>query len=73
MRMHPVEIIEITPDAPTTLQPGGMHVMLMGLEAALVQGTTFPMTLTFERAGDIDIQVNVQGPGAMAPARADGR
>ena len=73
MKMQPVEIIEVAPDAPTTLEPGGLHVMLMGLNGALVQGTAFPMTLTFERAGDLEVQVKVQGPGAMRPARAGDR
>jgi len=61
-KMRPVEAVEITPGEPAILQPGGLHIMLMGLKAPLVEGNMFPVTLTFERAGNITIQVIVQAP-----------
>ncbi len=64
-KMAPVEAIEIVPGEPTALEPGGLHVMLMGMKGALAVGSVFPMTLTFERAGTIEVQVTVHGPGAM--------
>lgn len=64
-KMRPVEAIEIAPGTPTVLQPGGLHVMLMGLKAPLVEGQSFPLTLTFERAGEIEVEVKVEGAGAM--------
>lgn len=41
------------------MQRGGQHVMLMGLTGALEQDAMVPVTLTFEKAGDIEIMVPV--------------
>lgn len=41
------------------LARGGDHVMLMGLVAPLVQGETVAVTLTFEKAGDVVVDVPV--------------
>jgi periplasmic copper chaperone A len=71
MKMRPVEAIEIAPGAPIVLQPGGLHVMLMGLKAPLKEGDRFPLTLTFEHAGNIEVEVVVEKPGAMEPAHMD--
>jgi len=60
-RMRPVEAIEIAPGAPAVLEPGGLHVMLMGLEEKLEVGATVPLTLTFERAGSVELEVPVRG------------
>jgi hypothetical protein len=49
------------------LERGGKHVMLMGLTAPLEQGGTVPITLTFEKAGDMTVDVIVdleRQPGA---------
>jgi len=42
------------------LEPGGYHVMIMGLSADLAEGDVVPLTLTFEGAGDIVIDVPVK-------------
>ncbi len=68
MKMRPVEAVEINPGAPTVMKPGGLHIMLMGLKAPLMEGETFPLTLTFEKAGSIDVRGMVERVGAMAPA-----
>ncbi|MEH6474642.1 MAG: copper chaperone PCu(A)C [Sneathiella sp.] len=47
------------------MKPGGYHVMFLGLSAALPEGTTFPVTLSFEKAGDVDVTVSVKKAGAM--------
>jgi len=42
-----------------------MHVMLMGLRQHLKEGDTFPLTLVFEKQGEVPIKVNVtQQPGS---------
>ena len=41
------------------MQRGGKHVMMMGLNGALVQGAMVPVTLTFEKAGDMEVLVPV--------------
>lgn len=71
MKMRPVEAIEVHPGAPVVLQPGGLHVMLMGLKAPLAEGTRIPLTLVFEKAGRVDLSVPVLGAGARGPAGDD--
>lgn len=51
-----------------TLQPGGLHLMFMQLREPLVEGTTIPLTLTFERAGTITVDMGVAGFAADTPA-----
>lgn len=41
-------------------KPGGHHVMLMGLKAPLVNGQSFPLTLHFEKAGAITVDVMIK-------------
>jgi len=66
-RMRPVDHIELPAGETVTLQPGGLHVMLMGLNAPLKQGDSFPLTLRFEKAGDVTFDVTVAAPGAKGP------
>ena len=42
------------------LMPGGLHVMFMGLNTPLSAGETHTATLTFEKAGTIDVTLNVE-------------
>jgi periplasmic copper chaperone A len=51
------------------LKPGSYHVMLIGLKKPLTPGETFPLTLTFEKAGTISVTVPVQ---AMAAGQGAG-
>ena len=67
-RMAHVEAAEIPAGGELTLEPGGMHVMLMELTTPLKEGATFPLTLTFESGGEITVEVPVFGPGATGPA-----
>jgi hypothetical protein len=39
--------------------------MLMRLHQPLKEGETFPLTLTFEKAGEVTVEVMVMGAGAM--------
>jgi len=64
MRMREVSAIEIHPGEPAMLRPGGLHVMLIGLKEPLKEGTTFPLTLRFERAGEMVVPVRVLGVAA---------
>ncbi len=65
MEMRPVEAIDVVPGTPTVLKPGGLHVMLMKLKQPLKQGETFPVTLTFQKAGAVTVEVKVGSAGAM--------
>ena len=66
-RMKHIETLEVPTGERITLAPGGMHLMLMGLQDKLSEGTTFPMTLNFENAGEIKIEVSVLGIAAEGP------
>ena len=70
MQMRPVPAIEVPAGGSVALRPGAAHVMLIGLAQALRPGTTLPLTLTFERAGVVEVQVAVQVAGAAAPGAA---
>jgi periplasmic copper chaperone A len=70
MQMRPVAGIDIPAGQPVSLKPGGEHIMLLGLAQPLHEGQTFPLTLTFEKAGSRAVTVTVKKPGAAGPAAA---
>jgi copper(I)-binding protein len=47
------------PEGTTELRPGESHLMFEGLDHALAAGDRFPLRLTFERAGAVDVEVEV--------------
>jgi copper(I)-binding protein len=71
-RMIAVQAVEVTPGSPTELKPGGLHVMLMGLTAPLTEGQSIPLTLTFEKAGPVTLEVPVRAPGAAPMTHSHG-
>ena len=66
-RMRPAGEVTVAAHATVKAEPGGLHVMLMGLKAPLVAGTTMPLQLTFRDAGTLTVQVEVQATGASMP------
>lgn len=61
MKMREVPQIELKPSEKLVMKPGdGYHVMLIGLTKPLNAGDKFPLTLTFERAGKVEVSVTVQ-------------
>ncbi len=68
MRMREVEGgIPLPPGETVKLQPGGFHIMLLGLNQGLTAGSSFPLTLTFEKAGSVQVDVPVEAMGSMGP------
>ena len=63
-KMRQAENIEIAPGGTAVLEPGGLHLMLSILQKRLMEGDAFPLTLTFEHAGEVRIYVTVAGMGA---------
>ncbi len=57
--MHVAEGFEVLAEATVMLERGGKHVMFMGLNGPFVQGETVLVTLIFEHAGEIEIEVPV--------------
>ena len=51
-----------------SLAPGGYHLMLMQLKAPLKKGDKVPVTLTFEKAGKVDVTLDVLAIGAQQPS-----
>ncbi|WP_232478700.1 copper chaperone PCu(A)C [Roseomonas rosulenta] len=64
MRMRPVRDIQVAPGQTVELRPGGFHIMLIGLTAPMQQGARVPLTLRFERAGEVQVELAVEAAGA---------
>jgi len=54
--MHQVGRLEIPAGGTVKLEPGGYHLMLMGMDD-LIAGSTFELRLDFERAGTVVVKV----------------
>jgi copper(I)-binding protein len=67
MRMRPVADIPLPPGQTVRLQPGGLHVMLIGLTRPLERGERVPLTLRFERGGEVTVMLEVLAAGARGP------
>ena len=68
MRMRQVDGIALPAGQTVELRPGGLHLMIIGLKAPLKAGDKFPMKLRFEKAGEVEVMVNVEAPAAAATA-----
>ena len=62
MSMSPVEAIEVPPNGQVELKPGGYHIMMVGLKQDLNVGDSVTLTLVFEKAGRITVDVAVKNP-----------
>ncbi len=49
-----------------SLQPGGKHIMLIGLKQPLVEGEMVSLTLTFDHGSPMGIRARVGQPAAAA-------
>ncbi|MSP76311.1 MAG: copper chaperone PCu(A)C [Rhodospirillaceae bacterium] len=68
MKMRELEKgLEIPAGATVMLKPGGYHIMFMGLKAPFAKDAKVPVTLVFEKAGSLDIVLDVEALGAAAP------
>lgn len=68
MKMRPLDKgLVIDPGKTVKFAPGGYHLMLMDLKSPLKQGDKVPVTLQFEKAGKVNLMLDVQGVGAQAP------
>lgn len=60
VRMRQVDAVDVPAGSRVALEPGGMHVMLMGLKEPLTEGASFPLTLVFDEAGTVTVDVVVE-------------
>lgn len=68
MRMREVPAVEVPMHGSVDMKPGGLHIMFINLSKPLEEGSTFPLTLMFEKGGPVEVKVTVAKPGAgMAP------
>lgn len=71
MTMRPLgDGLTIDPGKTVKLAPGGYHLMMFDLKNPLKQGDTVPVTLKFEKAGEVKVSLAVQGIGAQEPGNA---
>jgi len=60
MSMNPVEGVDVPPNSTVVFERGGLHIMFMGVAEPPAVGDIVPLTLTFEKAGEITIDVPVR-------------
>lgn len=71
-RMMHVDTIEIPAGGTVALQPGGLHVMFMGLNGDPFEvGEEIPATLIFEQAGPVEVVFIVEERGDNGAAKID--
>ena len=68
MKMQQVPSVAVPAKGDLTFAPMAYHVMLLGLKdrSLLADGKQFPLTLTFEKAGKVEVEVSVQKVPPMA-------
>ncbi|HEU0225977.1 MAG TPA: copper chaperone PCu(A)C [Steroidobacteraceae bacterium] len=59
-RMREVSVLQVAPGEKLAFEPGGLHVMLMGLKGPLKQGQVFELALLFEVAGPVKVRVTAR-------------
>ena len=57
--------LEIPAGATVELKPGSYHIMMMNLSRPLAKGDKVKGSLTFEKAGKVDIEFSVEAMGGM--------
>jgi len=59
-RMRPVTEIAIPARGTVTIEPGGIHLMLVDLGSPLEAGKLVPLVLEFRKAGRITVQLSIE-------------
>ncbi len=72
MTMRSVAGIDIPAGGTVALDPDGLHIMFTALKGGLKQGGSMPITLTFEKAGTVEVSLQVLSVGAKGPKDAMG-
>lgn len=60
MKMRRVESVEVPAGGEARFKPHGLHLMLFGLKEPLAGGTSYALTVVFEKAGELDVSVDVK-------------
>ena len=64
MKMRPVAAIEVKSKGEAVLKPGGLHVMMINLNAPMKEGDVVPITLTFDDGSSKKVDAKVVKPMA---------
>lgn len=72
MTMRELKEIVISAGGEIALKPGGFHIMFVGLKAPTKEGVKFPGTLTFEKAGKVDVEFAVDAKAGEPDHTAHG-
>jgi copper(I)-binding protein len=59
--------VEVPASGSVKFQPGGFHIMLVGVKEPLKEGSRHPLTLMFQKAGEVTVDIAVE-KGASHPA-----
>jgi copper(I)-binding protein len=65
----PITSLEAKASGELILKRDGPHIVLTGVKKQLGAYDAFPMTLVFERAGKVEIEVQVEEASILEPAR----
>ena len=65
MTMRKVDSIDVEAGQTVELKPGGLHIMLLSLQAPLKEGDVFPVTLSFEKSEPVTVTARVGGVSDM--------
>ena len=66
MMMREVKGYDIPAGGSFELAPAGAHLMLVDLKAPLKEGGKVPLTLRFEKAGEVKVELQVRALGASS-------
>lgn len=57
--------LRVPPDTTLTLKPRGYHLLMLGVKVPLAKGAALPVTLVFDKAGSVDIELVVRAAGPV--------
>ena len=60
MQMRQIEAIEVPAGGSTTLAPGGLHLMLIGLPSPVSEGDQVGLSLTFDNGDTLELDAPVR-------------
>ncbi|WP_371920127.1 copper chaperone PCu(A)C [Pseudomonas sp. F(2018)] len=66
MKMQKVDSVGVPANGEARFEPSSNHVMLFGLKQPLVAGERFPLTLEFEKAGKVEVEVAIEAEAPKA-------
>jgi len=68
MTMQPIEAVEVPAKSEVSFAPGGKHIMLFGLNPAVVEAGTIEMTMLFSDGSRLIVDAEIQKPGTAQAA-----